>query len=151
MKCNLKKYLDIDINIISKILLSTGDLSQIDIQAFEFKNKIDNLRLILVIYPELLFYDYSYKEGNDEKFITEDSIVPWIACKFELEGTFEEHQSTLKLLKEWINDKLIIKPFYDEDATYGIFSRKKENGWVEYKFYLNPDYKNGWWYNHTLD
>ena len=44
----------------------------------------------------------------------------------------------------------LLKPFYDEDATFGIYSDELRNGYERYTFYVNPDFPEGWWENHTL-
>ena len=41
-------------------------------------------------------------------------------------------------------------PFHDEDAFCGYFSREVHQDMVTFKMYLNPDFPEGYWSNHTL-
>ena len=67
-------------------------------------------------------------------------------------------QSVMNVMGEIIVRKdldLVIpwKPFYDEDATFGIYRMKTspyDRNETQYIFYVNPDYPDGWWENHTL-
>ena len=47
-------------------------------------------------------------------------------------------------------NKMELHPFHDEDAFYGHFAKSEHKGWTELKFYLNKNYKDGYWENHTL-
>lgn len=45
-----------------------------------------------------------------------------------------------------------IKPFYDEDAFLGMFTKQlRKSGDQTLTCYFNPDYPNGMWENHALN
>lgn len=160
MNLNLERYLNQELNTILGIFLGTWDWKQIDEFAVESKISFNGKNVFLAIYPELLTYTYRwyegasvYKDGNNKR--VQNITTPWIACKLELEGmhTANWHYDVLKELKKWLYDNLPIKPFKDEDACHQIYSRQCSayiRDRTEYIFYLNIDYPNGWWENHTL-
>jgi hypothetical protein len=92
-----------------------------------------------------------YYENNNQ------SIKIWIAFKFETHKDsckYQENSGRLikiaNCLKEELKN-LNLNSFKDEDAFCGIFSRPKiDNDFVSFNFYLNKDYPQGYWYNHTL-
>lgn len=160
MKINLDRYIEQELSLMVRIFKDTGDWEQIDIHALESKIKFGGKKIILVFYPELLSYTYVWQEGagvyNDARNKrSEDITTPWIACRVELEGEQdkEQHFKVLSALKKWLEEKIKIKPFYDEDAPLGIYSRQcsaYSRDWTKYVFYMNFDYPNGWWENHAL-
>ena len=142
------------------MFLVTDDWKRFDEMAIESKIKFGEKEIFLVLYPELLSYTYIWYEGagvydNEKNKRSEEVTTPWIACRLELEGqhSTDWHFNVLNELKEWIDNKLLIKPFKDEDAQHQIYSRQCSayiRDWTKYIFYLNIDYPNGWWENHTL-
>jgi len=164
MKINLERYLEQEIKIISNLLIKTGDWKQFDESAFEMNMSLKKsnkmIKIILVLYPELLTYTYVWHEGagvydDGRNGRSEYVTTPWIACRIELEGeqNTDWHYDVLKKIKEWVYEKLPLKPFKDEDACHQIYSRQcsayiREH--TKYIFYLNIDYPNGWWENHVL-
>ncbi len=156
MKLNLDRYLQQEIVLFNELILKTKDWKQIDLYAYESRIKFGGKNIILVPYHVLKNYGYVYRVGvSGDKKTSEDVSTPWIACRIELEGEQDtpSHNDVLKELKAWVYENLPWKPFYDEDAPYGIYSRQcsaYSRDWTKYIFYINPDYPDGWWENHNL-
>lgn len=103
----------------------------------EWKNKVG-----MVFFPELLAY------GNRDKA----QRTPWIACRVSLEG--ERDESKVGELLKWLVsliEKSGYKPFMDEDAKWNHWKAEKGNDCIEYTCFVNPDYPEGHWENHTLE
>ena len=161
MKINLSKYIDQEIEELDLIIQKTEDWKKIDDYAYEkkFRTKDGEKNIFLVIYSEMLSYDYVWHEGagvyDDGRNKRHENVTtPWLACRIELEGEHDVkwHYEILKELKNW-TEKLPWKPFFDEDATSSIFRKKcspYSRDETQYIFYVNPDYPKGWWENHTL-
>lgn len=156
MKINMEQYLWQELNLLGEYINETRDWKRIDEMAFESIKTFGGKSVILVIYPELLRYGYVYREGvsGDKKTYVDHAVV-WLACKIELEGeqSTDWHSDVLKELKEYVKEKFPWKPFYDEDACHGIYSRQcspYSRDWTKYVFYVNPHFPNGWWENHAL-
>lgn len=101
----------------------------------DWKNKVG-----LVFYPELLSYGYG----------DESTTTPWVCVRFELEYPKPEIERSVC---KWMVEKLKesgYKPFYDEDSFCGYYSKEERKGYNKYKCYVNPDYPDGYWENHTL-
>lgn len=147
MKFNLQPFLERDLDLVTTVLLQSGRWKQIDCHAFE--SIFCNRTILIALYPELLEYTYVYRPGYKEKeAIQEDCTEAWIACKATiLHKTEEENRrKSLEELKNWLCNDCILKPFRDEDAYLGIYKQQQE----DFVFYINPNYPNGWWDNHTL-
>lgn len=131
----IKNYPDTVQSDIGYVEVSTPFLTNPDARNEEWKTKIG-----LVFYPELL----SYSENREEV------TVPWICVRLELEtGNPEIERDLLK----WISDRFTeidLKPFYDEDAYCNRWRKEEKKGWNKYRMYINPDYPQGYWENHTL-
>jgi hypothetical protein len=100
----------------------------------EWKSKIG-----LVLYPELLTYNFG-----------KEYITPWICVRFELET---KDMTIHRELCKWLVDKfkaIGMQPFMDEDATWNHYKKEERKGYTKYHLYVNPDYPNGHWENHTL-
>jgi hypothetical protein len=100
----------------------------------EWKPKIG-----VVLYPELLTYNFG-----------QQYVTPWICVRFELET---KDMTIHRELCKWFVDKfkaIGIEPFMDEDATWNHYKKEERNGYTKYHLYVNPDYPNGHWENHTL-
>ena len=157
MKINLYKYLQGELELMDRLITQNDQnvgWNRIDLFAYE-RIFIDT-KIIMVVYHELLEYDYVYREGvNTDKKTVENYHTPWIVCRFEFEGANkDEHLKYLKKIKEWF-DKFMpyLKYFRDEDALFGCFgiaTSPYSRDWTQYKIYFNPDFPNGWWENHTL-
>jgi hypothetical protein len=131
----IKKYPDTVQSDIGYIEISTPFVTNAEARNEEWKTKIG-----LVFYPELL----TYSENNEE--IT----TPWICVRLELENPNPEIEGDLL---KWISNRfseIENKPFYDEDAYRGNWRKEERRGWNKYKMYINPDYPEGYWENHTL-
>lgn len=154
MKINLDFYLEQELLFLTSLINKTLGWKQIDENAFE--KKFGERNVIMVIYPELLRYGYVYRPGvSGNKKTSEEHAVVWLACRIELEGDANTkwHSDVLKDIKKWWEENIILKPFYDEDAPHGIYSRQcsaYSRDWTQYVFYVNPDYPEGWWENHCL-
>ena len=102
-------------------------------------------RIFLVFYPELLSY-YHKTDG----WVT----IPWICAKYNVLGPKEFDDNFQRELCKWTSDlmkEIGYKPFYDEDAFNGHFSKnRKGEEDIEFKMYINPSFPEGYWSNHTL-
>lgn len=154
MKINLDPYLQMELTLITRLFESKGWTTE---DEHAVRKKFDGKEIYLVFYPELLSYEYTYTPGdssNDSKTVSEYHRIPWIACRMEFEGEeVKDHEKYLTAVKEWVDKNIPLKPFYDEDATYGIYAKKcspYSRDWTQYIFYLNPDFPDGWWQNHAL-
>lgn len=153
MKINLEPYITQEIEIIKQLFLRAKDKSWEQVDVHAINKKILEQDIYLVLYPELLQYDYTYNVNN--KRISEERTDAWVACQIELNDDLGEdkHIKILKELRSWVENNIPIKPFHDEDATLGMFAKKcsaYSREYTEYVFYLNIHYKDGWWENHTL-
>ena len=154
MKIDIAETTDREIqDIIGKLIKKEGyyqaDEAYIEVQTpflinpnsrnEEWKRKNE-----LIHYPELI----SYYNGNN--WIT----VPWICIKVEIEDSdYVTDDSKQRELCKWIVNELAevgYKPFYDEDAFAGHFKKENRKGYMILKTYINPDFPNGFWSNHTL-
>ena len=90
--------------------------------------------------PRILYY-YETRNQNPVAKI-------WIQCSVFLPRDVDVNLN-IKKLKQYLS-KFDLKPFRDEDAYYGMFVRSTDKTGTELMFYLNPDYPNGYWENHTL-
>jgi hypothetical protein len=132
-------------------------LTNIEISKFFPNQNLIGFYLGLTIYPQLLSYDYALREGfSGDKVGSISTIEVWQACRvsgWELESRETIPSPILNhLIKDQIFEplKTVIKPFKDEDAIYGYFQESRFDSTQELVFFLNPDYPNGWWENHTL-
>ena len=152
MRMNISQETEEDIEKIVGRLLTMSEFKKIDEWYLEVKtpfitypdsnNDEWKTKIGFSLYPELLTY---YEKGIG------DSIVPWICCKFEFEGMSEKME--YDLLK-WITAKFkecLIFPFKDEDAVSYHFIKEPRKRYNIYKMYVNLDYPEGYWENHTLD
>lgn len=151
MNINIQPQIDKEINeLMEKLTQSNPDFQMADDHYFEVKvpfvtnpdarNEEWKTKIGLVFYPELLSYGYG-----------DDSITtPWICVRFELESPDND---TERDLCKWIVESLKsagYKPFYDEDAFRGYYKKEERKGYNQYKCYVNPNYPDGYWENHTL-
>ncbi len=73
-----------------------------------------------------------------------------------LEVRYPEECPRLKKVADWMKKELEVigyLPFKDEDAFKQYFSRpveKNNTGQSEMSFYINQNYPNGFWHNHTI-
>jgi len=104
-------------------------------------------RIFMVLYPELLSY---YHETD--KWVT----VPWICARYQVSGDGSFDEKSQRELCKWTSDlmkEIGYKPFYDEGAFNGHFSKNKRatgDKDIEFKMYINPSFPDGYWSNHTL-
>ena len=100
-------------------------------------------RAFFVLYPELLSY-YS-KDG----WVT----IPWICCKVDVTNHQSIGEKEHREMVRWFVGELEFagyKPFHDEDAFAGYATRIKNRHETILKTYINPDFPEGYWSNHTL-
>lgn len=104
----------------------------------------------MVLYAELLSYT------EDSKYM----LTPWICGRISVTPEDIKDQKSserLRFIAKTIqNDlkQLNIKAFFDEDAFLYNFSRPEFNqrrDSVSIKFYINKDYPDGYWENHTIE
>jgi hypothetical protein len=93
-------------------------------------------KLGLVLYPALLCYS--------------NAIVPWISVKMGFENIDESNARLIALALKIELESIGYTPFKDEDAFAGCASIERHPHWIEIKLYINPDFPNGLWENHTL-
>jgi len=104
----------------------------------------------IVFFTELLGYS---EDGVN-------MLTPWVVGRISIDKNpdvkYPSDCPKLQKVTEYMKKefkKLGLKPFYDEDAFYGNFSRpepRQNTGDVTIKFYINMDYPDGYWENHTL-
>jgi len=147
MDLNLTKPIDQELDGHVVPTLKGLGLKQVDCHAFQGEiQNIDgttSLRFFLVAYPELL--SYRDKRG--------DQIQVWYKCRVNgLDD--EDNEKRMEMVAEFLKslfDNLPYKPFYDEDAYLGYFSKGTNRyGESEIAFYINPAFPQGAWCNHTL-
>jgi hypothetical protein len=139
MKINLSNYIEDQIEYFIEIFKSNG-WDQEDIAYVSKKTNLQDWDLGIVFYGELL----EYSEGK------EDIITPWIVGKIEVETTDDiKLRSYASFILNEL-EKLNIHAFHDEDTYKGYFAKETHKGWTELKFYVNMEYPDGYWQNHTL-
>mgnify|MGYP001566856608 CR=1 FL=1 len=107
-------------------------------------------KFTLALYPELLSFDYIYREGkSNDKISNESFLTPWVACKYTIFPD-ENPDRVISELKDYMLNTFPLRPFYDEDATGKIFTKKIGNDCIDIICYINPSFPNGWWQNHVL-
>lgn len=139
MKLNMLKMWDLDAFKIGEALISYG-IEHVDCNAYQW-NCEGGVIVYINLLPEFLFY------FNDH--VEENTMTMWVKCQVQCKQ--EDLDVTVLKFKELFS-ALPYKPFKDEDAYYGYFSRPKTDvdGFTKIAFFLNPDYPSGWWENHTL-
>lgn len=103
----------------------------------------------ITISPGIRFLNY-YDESRREV------LIPWLCFEFGIHDSLGEKER-IEIL-QWLRDKLRntdgYRPFKDENANQGIFTKGYHKSNFEeyrYKFFMNPDYPNGYWDNHVID
>jgi len=145
---NLRKYIDDQLYFFIEKFKEIG-WKQEDVHYISKKVDFQDRSLGIVFYSELL--EYSDKEFGNNYL---NMLCPWIVGRIEINNEKEENilpilRSATDFIKEEV--KLIgWKMFHDEDAFFGYFSRHNGRGYTRLKFYLNKEYPNGHWENHTL-
>ncbi len=151
-KVNISEEMDKEISDLMEALLKNEEFEMFDEGYIEIKTPFEinpdsknpewKNKVGMVFFPELLTY------GNRD----EVQRTPWIACRISLEGERDELKDG-ELLKWLISmiEKSGYKPFMDEDARWNHWKEEKKNGYTEYSCFVNPDYPEGHWENHTLE
>jgi len=156
MKLNLQDQIETDIELIMKDFIDNDDWNTVSNHMIEKMISKDLSKIKLIIYPTILHYD--------ERDIDQSQI--WYTCWF----TVDEIEVDRAL--NYFIDKfpeLKYKPFKDEDALreyFVPFKRSKKSFFYKIKehylmdyfpknfvttaFFLNPDYPDGYWNNHTI-
>ena len=146
MKHDIRSEFDAEIiQLFERLMLHDLNFKQIDLHYLEVntpfltnpdsRNEEWKTKIGLVFYPELLSYG--------------KQTTPWICVRFELEGD----QAIARDLCKWLVEKfksIAYTPFMDEDAKWNYFRTEERKGYTKYKMYVNPDYPQGYWENHTL-
>lgn len=150
MDLNLERPIEIELETQVMPALRGMGLKQIDTYAFEIVlERIDFSKVqkfFLTVTPVLLEYNQRREQGGDQTQV-------WYKCRvqgIEDDDTGNKMDTAAELFKG-LFDKLPYKPFYDEDAYLGHFSKgKNRHGDSEVAFYINPAFPEGAWSNHTL-
>jgi hypothetical protein len=154
-KINIAEEVDREIQTLMEALLKNEECEMFDDGYIEiqtpFESNPDSInpesenKVGMVFFPELLTYG---NEGKSNKV----QRTPWIACRVSLEGERNElkDRELLKFLVSLI-EKSGYKPFMDEDAKWNHWREDEGNGYIEYTCFVNPDYPEGHWENHTLE
>jgi len=148
MKTDISReiYKEIE-GLISKLVSEyKDDTKQIDEMYIEMSTEMRERSIGLVFYPKLLTYGNGGSRGNGPK------VVPWICVRMEFEDGDQATEDIRDILK-WIIErfkKISYSPFKDEDASHGYFTKETRRGWTKYSMYVNPDFPEGQWENHTL-
>jgi len=159
MKIDIAKTTDNEIQDIIGKLIKKEEYNQVDEAYLEVqtpflinpnsRNESWKTKIGFVLYPELLSYC-----TRDEKRKTEWVTVPWICVKIEIEDSeYVTDESKQRELCKWAVAELTeagYTPFHDEDAFAGYFKKDDRKGYVTFKMYINPDFPDGYWSNHTL-
>lgn len=173
MKTNLAPYIEKEINYFVQKFASIGWKLEDDSYLVRPVNFIVNpnsaneewkKQFSMVLYPELLSYKNNYKE--DKKVYGECTTV-WTRCRISIDSSmihFDNVTGKPDFYKSKVIDQIIrvikedlkkigYKPFMDEDAFRNNFTQPEyiDNlHAVEFSFFLNYHYPQGWWENHTL-
>ena len=159
MKIDIAKTTDKEIQDIIEILTKKDNYQQVDEAYLEVqtpflinpnsRNESWKTKIGFVLYPELLSYS-----TRDENRRSEWVTTPWICIRIEIEDSeYVTDESKQRELCKWVVAELTeagYKPFHDEDAFAGYFKKEDRNGYVRFKMYINPDFPQGYWSNHTL-
>ena len=159
MKQNLAHQIENEIDLLVQTFINIGwdcEDGRFLSKKMEFitnptaKNQEWKYKVSMVPYAKLLAYT---EEGID-------MLVPWIYFRIEIDddelAQYPDAIKRVQQVAEFIKGEIPgtgYKPFYDEDAFRGNFTRpeRRENSKsVEFGFYLNIDYPDGFWENHTL-
>jgi hypothetical protein len=136
MKINLASEIEKDIEVIEDMLIALG-FDYLDDRVLEYLSFVGDEDFTIYLQPEILTYT---RGGKGVPIETRYEV--WIGCSVEGDNV-EKLAVTLKEILK----KATIKPFKDEDAFIGIFSKKDDHEMV---CYFNPDYPEGYWQNHVL-
>ena len=138
-KINLRNYIDGQLEFFIEKFKENG-WKQEDTHYVTMKTDLQDWDLGIVFYSEILEYE---EEGRDV-------LTPWIVGRLEVEET--DYSKLIKYARFILSelDEMGIKPFHDEDSFHGYFAKHENKGWTEIKFYINKEYPDGYWENHTL-
>jgi len=138
-RINLRNYIDDQLEFFIEKFKENG-WKQEDIHYVSKNTDLQEWPLGIVFYSELLEYTEKKKEV----------LTPWIVGRLEVETT--EYDKLFEYADFILNelDQIDIHPFYDEDSFRGYFSKSNHQGWTKLKFYINKEYPDGYWENHTL-
>jgi hypothetical protein len=116
---------------------------------FQVIDGVNELVYYIIVKPGIQVLHY-FNQDRQEVF------MPWVQFQFSLREDLTEQELTQVFA--WFRDLLAnspgIKPFKDEDANFDYFTKGRYMSNArdyEYSFFMNFDYKNGWWDNHTID
>lgn len=146
---NLKDKIDQDIEKVAEALLELG-MDRVDDVYFELLDK-DNPIESALSDPQTGAPDYEFPTKFAvilfPKLISyEDKTEVWIACQVHVENDLK---GTAKMIKEFMNN-IKFKPFKDEDSLLEMFKVDYSFAELYIRFYVNPDYPDGYWRNHAL-
>ncbi len=138
MKVNLEKEVDKDISIVANKLIEAG---------YNYED---------------LYYVYKEVKYGTEKFVLGYQIYPklinkineinvWLTLETEIEIDYD-NKFLSKITSYIVNElkSVGLTPFMDEDSKYNHFVIDERKGYVILKCFVNPDYPDGDWENHTL-
>lgn len=94
----------------------------------------------------------SYTEVVDGRMRREVTTV-WYACEI-VASDDKELKKEIEFYEALFRDgNFPLKPFKDEDARGQHFRVEKSGlgkGWYKASFFINPDYSQGYWNNHSI-
>ena len=138
MLIDLWPYVEKDLDQVCLALTTKGwQREDENILSKEIRRK----RYAITLVPRLLYY----------YFQNAHRAIPWIAVR--IINYSDDHPIPTFVLQEILEDLYYsnLKPFYDEDAWKGFFSKEKTRfGEDIYICYINPDFPTGYWENHTI-
>lgn len=138
-RINLRNYVDSQLMFFIEKFKKHG-WKQEDNEYVCKKTDLQDWDLGIVFYSELL----EYMENGRQV------LTPWICGSIEIEVTdYPELKEYARFILDEL-EQMDIKPFRDEDAFLGYFSKTDNKGWTELRFYINEEYPKGYWENHTL-
>jgi len=143
MNTNLAPLLDDEIQSIIDTMVDRGwkqeDTAYVN-HVVDINDK--EVEVHIVFFPKLLFY-------RDTNYNTPWVTIPWICGRWfynEMDDYLISQGEVIGELKNVIKHFTGLTPFKDEDALGGYLNM--DDG--EPCFYINPDFPEGYWANHTL-
>jgi hypothetical protein len=143
MLFNLYPIVEKDLNEVAEAFLPEWSREEFGFLVYKGGNRFaKNNCLTMTLSPSLLTFRKEFGQSSTYEI--------WIECSLII-GPKENSENSAKFMIEEFN-RLLYKPFKDEDAYYSYFKRVDQHNSKNsaLSFFINPDYPSGWWCNHTL-